>query len=53
MLAPRVTESGAARLIEGTTTVRVLDGIVPTNVVLREDASYELREDGGLILRES
>ena len=53
MLAARVTEDGRPRLIEGATTVRMLDGIVPTNAVLREDASYELREDGSLILRES
>lgn len=53
MLATRVTEDGRARLIEGTTTARTLDGIIPTNAVLREDSSYELREDGSLILRES
>lgn len=53
MPASRVFEDGTPRYLEGTTTVRLVEGVVPTNAVLREDASYELREDGSLILRET
>lgn len=53
MPAPRVFEDGTPRFSEGTTTVRLVEGVVLTNAVLREDGSYELREDGSLILRES
>lgn len=52
----RTFENGTPRFLEGTTIVRRLEGVtVPpaTNAVLREDSSYELREDGSLILRET
>lgn len=53
MATPRTTEDGRPRVFEGTTTALVAEGVVITNAVLREDASYELREDGSLILREN
>lgn len=54
MPSPRTFEDGTPRFSEGTTTVRTAEGAtVPTNAVLREDSSHELREDGSLILRET
>lgn len=53
MPAPRVFEDRAPRYLEGTTTMRVLEGLTgPSNGELREDGTFELREDGGFELRE-
>jgi hypothetical protein len=49
----RVLEDGRPRFLEGSTTPLIVEGAAPTNAVLREDSSYELREDGSLILRET
>lgn len=54
MALPRTFENGQPRYLEGTTTVRLVEGVaVPTDAVQREDGTHELREDGGLIVRES
>lgn len=53
MRAPRVFEDGTPRVLEGTTIARLIEEVDVTNAVLREDGSYELREDGSLIVRET